>query len=169
MEGRLSRGIRLLNRLSKAKVIAADLDGTLTRDRKSFDMPLEVIDSVRKLRNNNIMVFLVSANAFPVLAGLSRYLGFDGFVAENGCLLSLNTGGSVEIIRKCSIQTGDLVNEILEVLGDNLIPSWQNRYRDCDFALVTKDRESPSKELVANVRKIVERSKYKGLITVSSS
>jgi phosphoglycolate phosphatase (TIGR01487 family) len=169
MEGRLSKGIRLLSKLSKTRVVAADLDGTLTSDRKSFEIPLDVIESVRKLRKDGVKVFIVSANAFPVLAGLSRYLGFDGFVAENGCLISLNTGGSIEVIKKCSTSARGLVGEILSSLGDRLVSSWQNRYRDCDFALVTKGREKPSEELVGSVRRIVEKTEYKGLVRVSSS
>ena len=73
----------------KIKLLATDIDGTLTIDRSSEFIPIEAMEFMRRLEDYGVLVSLVSANALPIIVGLRRYLGLRGpVIAENGaCLL----------------------------------------------------------------------------------
>ncbi len=153
---------------SKVKAVATDLDGTLTIDRKSYHMPLEVIDAVRALSSVGVKVIIVTANCFPISIGLARYLGFTGVVCENGCIIStvaeplkntphsLTTSSARELTRRVASKLKGLVRE-----------SWQNEFRKHDFALVTSDK-SRHKEAIKQILDLMSSSE-KERFRVSSS
>ncbi len=156
----------LYNLLAKIKVVATDVDGTLTVDRGKYLIHRDVIDAIRELEKNNIKIILVSGNTIPVLFGLSRYIGTSGpVVGENGCLV----GYKGEIIPVCSKSTKELVGLILEEFGEELTPSWQNRYREYDYAFRPKIRSlEVHRELTERIKRFLKERKITWAKVVSS-
>ncbi len=154
------------NLLAKIKVVATDVDGTLTIDRGNYLIHRDVIDAIRELEENNIKIILVSGNTIPVLFGLSRYIGTSGpVVGENGCLV----GYKGEIIPVCSRSTRELVGLILEEFGEELTQSWQNRYREYDYAFRPKIKSlEVHRELTERIRRFLEEKKITWAKVVSS-
>ncbi len=152
--------------LAKIKVVATDVDGTLTVDRGNYLIHRDAIDAIRELEENGIKVILVSGNTIPVLFGLSRYIGTSGpVVGENGCLV----GYRGEIIPVCSKSTRELVNLIIREFGDELSPSWQNRYREYDYAFRPKIKSlEVHRELTERIRRFLEEKGITWAKVVSS-
>ncbi len=169
----VERGVVLLDKLARTEAVATDLDGTLTKDRRSFIIPLETVSSIRLLRNNGVKVIIVSANGYPILSGLARYIGFDAIVAENGCILAYEkpgSGGRDYVVKEeTSLNIRGLARSIAEKLSSQIRESWQNDYRKFDFALVTKDRSPPSGDLLDKIRKLVDELGFSRKVRVSSS
>ncbi len=112
-------------------LIAIDIDGTLTISRNSFLLDLEVVDLLRRMRSLGVIVCLASANAYPVVKGLARYLGFeDAMIAENGCLIEVR--GRLRSVATRSVR--DAAEALKKAFG--LVDSWQNPYRHYDYALL---------------------------------
>lgn len=109
------------------KLVLSDLDGTLTEDRGIFRISLDAISYLRLLEERGIKVAIVSGNSYPVIRGLTTYLGFTGgFVAENGCIAYYK-----QKITLCRRMDKRLLTEFRDKFG--LRDSWQNEYRECDF------------------------------------
>lgn len=132
--------------------LVLDVDGTLTIDRKSFLLDLELIGMLQQIATK-IPVVLVSGNAIPVMAALSRYLGFDTWphVGENGCILYRR--GQIQHI--CKRSTRDATIVIEKELSSLLRPSDQNTFRYYDFAYIIM--EGKDIEIVRrHVRKVLD-------------
>ncbi len=127
------------------KLVASDIDGTLTEKRGSLRLAVESIKAIRLLEENNIRVSLVSGNSLPITAGLARYIGASGpAIGENGCLI-LYKG---KIIHLCK---GRPPNELVEkILNLGFVESWQNIFRLHDLAFLAKDQ----KHLTENIDKV---------------
>jgi len=141
----------------KIKLLATDIDGTLTIDRSSEFIPIEAIEFMRRLEDYGVLVSLVSANALPIIVGLRRYLGLRGpVIAENGALVFINE--SYESLTKYSAR--DILEEVLRKLGDYVENSWQNDFRLHDCALMVKvNHRDKAREVFRIVREYVE-SRY---------
>ncbi|MEB3764937.1 MAG: phosphoglycolate phosphatase [Desulfurococcales archaeon] len=133
------------------KLVASDIDGTLTERRGSLILALDAIKAIRMLERSGIRVSLISGNSLPITAGLARYVGASGpSIGENGCLILYNG----ELIHLCDRRPPlELVNEI-KALG--LRESWQNRFRLYDLAFLAEDR-SQLDNLSGKVMKIAEK------------
>ena len=141
----------------KIKLLATDIDGTLTIDRSSEFIPIEAIEFMRRLEDYGVLVSLVSANALPIIVGLRRYLGLRGpVIAENGALVFINE--SYESLTKYSAR--DILEEVLRKLGDYVENSWQNDFRLHDCALRVKvNHRDKAREVFRIVKEYVE-SRY---------
>ncbi|HIC99108.1 MAG TPA: HAD-IIB family hydrolase, partial [Pyrodictiaceae archaeon] len=131
--------------------LVLDVDGTLTLDRRSFLLDLELIRMLQQIAAK-IPVVLVSGNAIPVVAALSRYLGFDSWphVGENGCIVYYRE----QIQHICRKSTRDAAIIVEREMSNILRPSWQNSFRYYDFAYVIMGRTNI--EIVRkDVRKIL--------------
>ncbi len=139
--------------LARVKVVATDVDGTLTVDRGNYLIHEDAITAIRRLEENGVKIILVSGNTIPVLFGLSRYIGTSGpVVGENGCLV----GYKGEIIPVCSKSTRELISLILEEFGEELTQSWQNRYREYDYAFRPKVKSlEVHKELTERIQRFL--------------
>ncbi len=123
------------------RLVATDIDGTLTLRRGNLLLSLEAITAIRELENSNIHVSLVSGNSLPITVGLARYVGAKGpSIAENGCVI-FDAG---EIIHVCKGRPGKNIIEALKKLGFR--ESWQNIYRHHDIAFYPP-RDSKMKEI----------------------
>ena len=67
----------------KPKLVAVDIDGTLTDTEKLLNM--EAIESLRRLEKAGIPVTLATGNVRPITYGLWRFIGLSGpMCCENG-------------------------------------------------------------------------------------
>jgi phosphoglycolate phosphatase (TIGR01487 family) len=115
----------------KYKVVATDVDGTLTS--KAHGISTGAIQAIRDLEARGIPVILASARPYPILNILREYIGTSGaIVCENGG--HVDYGGE-------SRQLGDN-EECLEVYRllreahcDSVREAWTNRYNLVDLAL----------------------------------
>lgn len=116
----------------KYKVLATDVDGTLTSKREGIC--LQALQAIRDLEGRGIPVILASARPFPILNILREYVGTSGAViCENG--------GHVDYKGE-SLKLGDnrfasVVLRRLEVIhGEKVRKAWTNAYNIVDLALV---------------------------------
>jgi len=136
------------------KAAATDIDGTLTVSRNGYKLSLEAI---RTLKKHGIPIILVSGNALSVVIGLSRYLGTSGPVlGENGCLIFYR-GRKYHVTRESAVEVAKAISEkFREFIED----SWQNHYRELDFAFKIRSKYENKPYYV--VSKIEEFLKAKG-------
>ncbi len=129
-------GKKIIDRASRIKAVAADLDGTLTVARGSTLLEVEAVKAVRMLEESGIQVAIVTGNSLPVAAGVAKYLGSTGPVfAENGCTAMVNDG----IEHLCTGRPpNELVKKIVEL---GFRDSWQNMYRMHEVALIPARRD----------------------------
>ena len=141
--------------LKKIKLVAVDIDGTLTRKRGDVLLSIEAIEAIRALEDNGIVTSLISGNSLPVTAGLAGYIGSSGpALGENGCI-ALYRG---ELIHLCSGKPGREVVERLKPLGFR--ETWQNSFRVHEIALM---HPKPTREVLARAFSIVEEMGYRAL------
>ena len=115
--------------LKSIKLVATDVDGTLTLYRGSELISEDGIKGVRLLESNGIKVSLITGNALPVAIGLATYLGASGPVAaENGCVIFYNDN----IYHLCSGRPDDRVVDYMIKRGFR--PTWQNTFRFHELA-----------------------------------
>ena len=153
--------------LSNIKAIASDVDGTLTISRSSYRIDIDAVKAVQILEDNGIRVILVSGNALPVVMGLSRYLGASGaIVCENGCII----GYKGKVIRICKRHTREAAKIVIEEFNDILSESWQNAYREYDFAFHIKSNEYKNRqnEIVKTIQEFLNKQGYSWVRVVSS-
>lgn len=113
------------------RLVAVDVDGTLTESSRSLRLSPHSIEAIKLLKSRGYIVVLVTGNVLPIAIGLSIYLGSQGpVVAENGCIVFYPD--SLREIHLCRGKPGVEVVELLASLGFK--PAWQNRYREHDLA-----------------------------------
>jgi phosphoglycolate phosphatase (TIGR01487 family) len=131
------------------KLVATDIDGTLTIRRGDVRISTDAINGIRLLESNGIKVSLVSGNSLPVTLGLRGYIGATGpAIAENGCVVYYH--GYHHICDKTL--PIELKNMALKM---GLIESWQNNFRFHDLAFfipknITNDKVN---EYIDNIEK----------------
>lgn len=115
--------------MPRYRMVASDVDGTLTERRGNLLISLEAVRAIRLLEQAGIRVSLVSGNSLPITAGLARYIGATGpSVAENGCTVFYQG----RIIHVCRGRPPEDLVEELRSMGFR--ESWQNPYRHHDLA-----------------------------------
>jgi len=113
------------------KAVASDVDGTLTdRNRR---ICVSALEAVRRLEANRVKVILVSGLPYPILRGLSTYLGTTGaIIAENGGVVhyknSLSVLGSNKSVRRA-------LKMLVKEFGDKVSQYWTNDFRLTDLAI----------------------------------
>ncbi|MEM1619733.1 MAG: HAD hydrolase family protein [Fervidicoccaceae archaeon] len=130
-------------KLKFIEVVAADIDGTITRDRSGYELSIESIAASRLLRLAGLDFVLVTANSLPVALGLGRYLGASGVVAENGCVVArVEPSSARDVVVECEASAIDVAREAALAHPEALRESWQNIYRECDAALIAEKSTS---------------------------
>lgn len=110
------------------RVLVVDLDGTLTLSRTTYELSVEALAALRRVRDAGVRVVLATANGLDFALTVARYLGIRDVIAESGCLVYLD-GSTYEL---CS---GDMSEVDRLVLSTGVVePSWQNRCRRFDLA-----------------------------------
>lgn len=111
------------------RLVATDVDGTLTRRRGDLLLEVAAVEAIRMLESQGIAVSLASGNSLPVTAGVARYVGASGpVIGENGCVV-LHEG---VIHHVCRGRPGEDLVSLLEGMG--LKDSWQNKFRFHDLS-----------------------------------
>lgn len=115
-------------------VVAVDIDGTLTDERKRLN--LDAVEALRALEDHGIPVVLATGNVRPVTYGLWRFLGLTApFCCENGGVLwSPNDTDPVLRATKDEAQAAaQWLAERLPGLNPSGIAS--NRWRESEWCL----------------------------------
>nr|HPM78705.1 HAD hydrolase family protein [bacterium] len=71
-------------RLEQVRLLASDIDDTLTEHGK---LTSEVLDCLQRMRTAGVKVWLVTGRCAAWGQALSAYLNIDGAIAENGGVL----------------------------------------------------------------------------------
>lgn len=139
------------------KLVAVDIDGTLTFDRRSTVIHLGAVEKLRALEKTGVRVVLISSNALPVVVGLSKYFGFSNIcIGETGALV-YNNRDIIHLTEKSSYLA---MKDSMSVFNEFVEESWQNLFRIHEFALVVKNKYGDSsREIYHDIKKYVE-SKY---------
>jgi len=135
------------------KAVATDIDGTLTVSRNNYKLAIEAIKAIRLLEEHGIPVILISGNALPIVVGLSRYIGTSGPVlGENGCVIFYK-GRKYYVTRETARNVAEIVYKELK---DYVIYSWQNSYREIDYALdIRKEHSKNSGFIISKINEIL--------------
>ena len=139
----------------KYRLLALDIDGTLTVDRETTNLCLDVIEKLRILEKHGIMITLISSNALPVVVALRKYMGFSGpAIGETGSLVYF---GGREIHHLTSRSTRDVAKDVIMKYGDYVFESWQNMFRIHDYALIVKkEHRDRAREVYMSIKEYVE-------------
>lgn len=144
----------------KLRALFLDVDGTITVDRRSYSLSMVAIRALRRAVRRGVVVSLVSSTALPIVVGLCKYIGLNGFsIGETGCLVySDSTGLTALASRSARAVYLDLLRVFYEYVDD----SWQNCFRLYDFELKLKNNfRSRASQVVFMLREYVD-SKYSG-------
>ncbi len=113
----------------KCRALVADIDGTLTVSRRTYDLSLEALAALRALRDLGIKLAIATANGLDYALSIARYIGVNSVIAENGCMVYME-GNTYELCRE--IPRNDVIKA---VLSTGLVrESEQNRCRKYDLA-----------------------------------
>lgn len=132
------------------RLVAVDVDGTITEASRDLRLSHEGIEAVRRLSSSFIVV-LISGSSLPVVASLSLYLGTNGpVVAENGCIAMHRDLWEEHV---CRAPPPSEAIEALERMGFKR--SWHNRYRHYDIAF--RSSRPVTREMIEEARRAVEQ------------
>lgn len=81
--------------LSPVRLIATDMDGTLTENGQFTS---ELLMALESLVNNNINILIVTGRSAGWVNAIANYLPIAGAIAENGGLYYSNQNNTVELI-----------------------------------------------------------------------
>jgi len=59
----------------KCRALVADIDGTLTLSRDTYELSLEALTALRRIRHLGVRVALATANGLDYALSIARYLG----------------------------------------------------------------------------------------------
>ncbi len=119
--------------IKQVRLIATDVDGTITIDRGTTALHLEAIKYMRLLEESGVYVVLVSSNALPIVVGLKRYIGLRSpCIGETGAYAFFDDRG---VIGLSKLSAREALEDVLERFGEYVVESWQNMFRYHDFAL----------------------------------
>ena len=137
-------------------ILVSDIDGTLTKCTRTYELSLKAIKAIRILESKGIKVTLASGNSLPISLAISKYIGCTGpTIAENGCIIAYN-GDRIKIL--CTPKDVENVIKAYNIIKkrfSNIVKeSWQNRYRVGDFAfIIKKEYRNKYSEIVERIRK----------------
>ncbi|MEM7725722.1 MAG: HAD family hydrolase [Cyanobacteria bacterium P01_A01_bin.45] len=121
--------------LTPIRLIATDMDGTLTVDGKFTPALLE---SLQKLATANITVLIVTGRSAGWVNGIVSYLPIVGAIAENGCLFYPQAESAPVML----VETPDIEKhrqnlaiafQALKSKFPGIEESTDNRFRICDW------------------------------------
>ncbi len=129
--------------LNGIKVVATDIDGTLTN--REYLIDLEAITYIRLLEKNDIKVILITGHTFATVSTLSQYIGTSGpVVAENGCVIGYKWE---PILLGKPINEKEKLIKIMEDLGFKLTKSSNFKFIDIAFRRTEKSANITNEEL----------------------
>ncbi|WP_373542165.1 HAD-IIB family hydrolase [Chamaesiphon sp.] len=128
----LARELR--QQLTDIRLIATDIDGTLTREGK---FTTELLQAIDRLNTNDIKVLLVTGRSAGWVSAVYHYLPVAGAIAENGGLYVDGDGGYDFLMRIDSIEAhrAALAERFWELQADypQIEESIDNQFRITDW------------------------------------
>ncbi|MFP3293046.1 MAG: phosphoglycolate phosphatase [Nitrososphaeria archaeon] len=145
----------------RLRLLAVDVDGTLTEERGSYRLSMRAVSAIRELESRGVAVVLATGNSYQIANALTRYLGASWpAIAENGCVLV--DGERIE-----SLCSGRPPEELVRSVRDlGLREGWQNPCRIHDLEFTSDDR-SRLASLVPEVERAMARLGWRGRVIVS--
>ena len=129
--------------LGNIRVVATDIDGTLTN--REYLIDLEAITYIRLLEKNDIKVILITGHTFATVSTLSQYIGTSGpVVAENGCVIGYKWE---PIMLGPPIDKKEEIIQMMENLGFKLTKSSHFKFIDMAFRRTDKAANITNEEL----------------------
>jgi len=155
--------------MNKIKLIAVDVDGTITISSNSYLLYVPAIDIISKLSREGYYVVLVSGNSIPMIIGLSRYVGASEIaVAENGGAVVFGD----EIMWLCSSEEQRVLEELEKIVSerfrDVLRVSWQNRFMRCSKAFKSVSKNIDTNIVIRDLRNHLMEIGFNNLFIASS-
>jgi len=140
----------------KYRLLAVDVDGTLTVNRTSTKLCLRAIKALRLAERRGLNVALVSSNSLPVTVGLKKYLWLTGpAIGETGALVYLENEIH-HLAEKSALQP---YRDALKKFSTYVSDSWQNRFRIYDFALkIRKEYVDKAEQVYRKIKEYIESS-----------
>ncbi len=142
--------------MARIRLVAFDIDGTLTINRRSTVLCLDAIRALRILNENNIVVVLVSSNALPIVVGLKKYIGLSGpAIGETGALIFFD---EKEIVSTTKYSGREAYGDVLIRFNKYVYGSWQNMFRIHDYALrIREEYLGRAYEIYKQIKDYVEK------------
>ncbi|MGK7884392.1 MAG: HAD-IIB family hydrolase [Crocosphaera sp.] len=147
------------NELKKIKLIATDIDGTLT---KNGQFNSKLLSNLETLKQRNILVLLITGRSAGWCQSLVNYLPVWGIIAENGGVYALKESQSMKpltAINNIREHRQLLQNNFEEIKQKfpHLQPSSDNQFRITDW---TFDCHECSQEELLTIEKICQEKKW---------
>ncbi|MBD2152762.1 HAD family phosphatase [Pseudanabaena sp. FACHB-1277] len=136
--------------LSDIRLIASDVDGTLTQNRK---FSADFISTLLDLQSSGIKILLVTGRSAGWVSALVNYLPIAGAIAENGGLFLQANGqqdllSAIPNISRHRILLENTFHHIKQ-LFPNLCPSPDNQFRITDWTFDVDDLSTDDLEKIA--------------------
>jgi phosphoglycolate phosphatase (TIGR01487 family) len=128
----------------RIKAVVADVDGTLTDERRRLD--IDSILAVRRLEERGLKVVLTSGRSYCATHALSTYIGTFGLViAENGGVIGRGPGDYTLMGDRSLAELG--LKELRKELGDR-VREVQSFQRYVDIVLARTFDLNPANEML---------------------
>ncbi len=129
------------NRLGDIRLLATDMDGTLTQDGKFSENLIRVL---KQLQQNHVDVLIVTGRSAGWVQAIATYLPLVGAIAENGGLLYWSHDSNPKIITKIDNikehrQKLQSTFQLLQTKYPQIKESEDNRFRITDWTFDVRD------------------------------
>lgn len=143
------------------RLMAVDVDGTITEDRRSTRICPEIVSVFRETEKKGVSIVFVSSNSLPVIVGLSKYIGLTGpVIGETGSLVYFRDGAVAHLT---NITTRHILEDVLKQYSEYVRESWQNLFRIHEFALIIREKYRSDEWRVFNSIKEYVEKKHSGV------
>ncbi|WP_107671031.1 HAD family hydrolase [Cyanothece sp. BG0011] len=147
------------NQFKKIKLIATDIDGTLT---KKGEFSSQLLSTLEQLQKHKIQVILITGRSAGWCQGIVNYLPVWGIIAENGGVYCLKNNQQITpltavdnvVKHRQSLQDNF---EYLKSQFPHLVTSSDNQFRITDW---TFDCHELSQEELLNIKKICDKNNW---------
>ncbi len=148
-----------IKQLKNVKMIATDIDGTLTR---KGEFSSQLLSTLEQLQKHNIPVILITGRSAGWCQGIVNYLPVSGIIAENGGVYCLKENQQViplTAIDDLEKHRKILQNqfEYLQSQFSKLITSSDNQFRITDW---TFDCHELSQEILLSIENICNQNTW---------
>ena len=135
------------------RLIAADIDGTLTQAGK---FTARLIETLKKLESSGIDVLIVTGRSAGWVNGIATYLPIVGAIAENGGLLYWNQSDRSQFLTKINNiarhrQQLQLVFQLLQSKFPQIRESEDNQFRLSDWTFDVQNLTQGELEQINNI------------------
>ncbi|MGC9149231.1 MAG: phosphoglycolate phosphatase [Sulfolobales archaeon] len=155
--------------MSKIKLIAVDVDGTITISSDKYLLYTPAVEVISELSKKGYYVVLVSGNSIPMIIGLSRYVGAsDIAIAENGGAIIFGD----EIMWLCTNKEQETLEELEKIVSEKfrefLRSSWQNTFMRCSKAFKRVSKDIDAENIIRDIKSHLKDLGFENLFIASS-